>query len=109
MNPLIADQSVSIAALCRRHGVVRLDLFGSAATGAFDPARSDLDFVAEFADPTPTAAYADRFLDFAGELEALLGHRVDVVSESALRGSRLACAIASDRQTIYAESASVVV
>lgn len=28
--------------LCRGLGVLRLDLFGSAATGRFDPARGDL-------------------------------------------------------------------
>jgi uncharacterized protein len=37
-----------IAELCRRFGVRRLDLFGSTATGRFDPARSDLDFLVEF-------------------------------------------------------------
>ena len=34
----------ALQALCRRFGVRRLDLFGSAATGRFDPALSDLDF-----------------------------------------------------------------
>jgi len=109
MIPLIASQSSAIADLCRRHGVVRLDLFGSAATGNFDPARSDLDFVAEFARPAPTAEYADRFLDFASGLEALLGRPVDVVSATALHGTRLASAIASDRQNVYVESAPVAV
>ena len=46
MNPLVANESAAIGALCRRYGVVRLDLFGSATTGAFDHSRSDLDFVA---------------------------------------------------------------
>ena len=36
------------ARLCRRYGVRRLELFGSAATEKFDPARSDLDFILEF-------------------------------------------------------------
>ncbi len=98
-----------MAELCRQYGVIRLDLFGSAADGTFDPERSDLDFVAEFADPSPTVGYADRFLDFANGLEALVGRRVDVVSEAAIRGSRLAQAIASSRQPIYVESAPVSV
>jgi predicted nucleotidyltransferase len=43
-----------LAALCRRHGVARLDVFGSAARGAdFDPERSDVDLLVEFAPTTP--------------------------------------------------------
>ena len=95
VNSLVAHESASLAELCRRYGVRRLDLFGSAAAGAFDAARSDLDFVAEFANPAPTVEYADRFLDFAIALEVLLKRRVDVVSATAIRGSRLATAIAS--------------
>ena len=75
-----------------------------AATGAFDLSRSDLDFVAEFSEPSPTADYADRVLDFAEALETLFKRRVDVVSATALRGSRLAVEVAATRQLVYAES-----
>ena len=109
MIPLVANSHPAIAALCRRFGVVRLDLFGSAATGAFAETRSDLDFVVTFSHPTPTVDYADRYLDFAGELESLLGRRVDVVSAHALRQSRLAHAIASSREPVYGESVPVTV
>jgi type I restriction enzyme S subunit len=37
-----------LKALCWRFHVRRLDLFGSAARGDFDPERSDMDFLAEF-------------------------------------------------------------
>lgn len=40
----------AITNLCREYGVTRLDLFGSAARGTFDPAASDLDFVLTFED-----------------------------------------------------------
>ena len=36
--------------LCRRYGVARLEVFGSAVTDAFDLARSDIDFLIEFDD-----------------------------------------------------------
>ncbi|HZU89290.1 MAG TPA: nucleotidyltransferase domain-containing protein [Stellaceae bacterium] len=39
--------------MCRRFGVRRLDLFGSAAIGRFDPARSDLDFLVAFEEMPP--------------------------------------------------------
>jgi len=48
-----------LAVLCRRFGVRRLDLFGSAATGAFDPGSSDVDMLVEF-DDEPTRLF-DRY------------------------------------------------
>ena len=87
--------------LTRPNGVRHLDLFGSAATGTFDPQRSDFDFVADFADRTPTPEYADRVLGFAEALESLLGRKVDVLTESALRESRFAESIAATRRPIY--------
>ncbi len=58
----------TLPALCRRFGVRRLDLFGSAASGRFDPGRSDLDFVVSFADLLPPAAYADAWFGLRAEL-----------------------------------------
>jgi predicted nucleotidyltransferase len=49
----VEQQRRALADLCRRYRVRRLRLFGSAATGAFAPETSDLDFVAEFADTKP--------------------------------------------------------
>ncbi len=44
MHAAIADRRADLGALCRRHGVARLEVFGSAARGAdFDPASSDAD------------------------------------------------------------------
>ena len=46
MHSAIADKKKELAELCRRHGVVRLEVFGSAARGAdFDPESSDADFL----------------------------------------------------------------
>ena len=44
----IADNLDAIRALCREYGVARLELFGSAATDAFDPVRSDIDLLIEY-------------------------------------------------------------
>ena len=60
MIPVIEQRKDAVAALCRRFGVLRLDLFGSGATGAFREADSDLDFVVVFAD-TRAPGYADRY------------------------------------------------
>ena len=44
-----------LEALCRRFGVGRLEIFGSAAAGRFQTETSDLDFMVEFAPPTDTS------------------------------------------------------
>ena len=49
MHAEIATRNEEVAKLCRRHGVSRLEIFGSDARGTdFDPARSDADLLVEF-------------------------------------------------------------
>lgn len=48
MISLIEQHRPEVAALCSRFGVQSLDVFGSAADGAFDAACSDIDFLVEF-------------------------------------------------------------
>ena len=48
MPNVIDPQLAQVTALCRRYGVRKLELFGSATTGAFDPRTSDLDFLIDF-------------------------------------------------------------
>jgi predicted nucleotidyltransferase len=66
--------------LARRYGVTRLALFGSTARGA---ARedSDLDVLVAFDGP----ATSQRYFGVQFYLEDLFGHRVDLVTEKALR------------------------
>jgi uncharacterized protein len=71
--------------LCRRFHVRRLDVFGSAARDDFDPAKSDLDFLVEFAAEKDDLAH---FLDFKQALETLLARRVDLVDRKAIEASR---------------------
>jgi predicted nucleotidyltransferase len=88
MQADIAEKREALASLCRRYGVKRLEVFGSAARGAdFDPAKSDFDFLVEFderGDLTPR----ERFLGLAEALEKLMGRPVDLVERKALEASR---------------------
>ena len=45
--PLLIDRLEPLRHLCDRYGVDRLEVFGSAAKGLFDPASSDLDFIVQ--------------------------------------------------------------
>jgi predicted nucleotidyltransferase len=102
MNGLIEQHRDAIRAICQQYGVRRLDLFGSATTGAFDPATSDLDFVATFAN-TRSPGYADRYLGFAEALQALFGRSVDIITERSIRNPYFRQAVEASRQPIYDE------
>jgi uncharacterized protein len=65
----------AITELCRRFGVRRLHLFGSAATGSFDPARSDLDFLVEF-EEMPPGRYATACFGLRQSLQQLLARPI---------------------------------
>lgn len=86
--------------LCRRYGVRRLDLFGSATTDAFDPRRSDLDFLVEF-DDDPRHLF-DRYFGLKESLEALYGRSVDLVTAGSLRNPYFIEAVAKTRRSVYA-------
>jgi predicted nucleotidyltransferase len=84
MLPLIEEKRHQLVELCRAYRVTRLDLFGSAATEAFDSESSDLDFIAQF-EGTRERDYAERFVLFAEALEALFGRPVDLLTERMIR------------------------
>lgn len=86
MHPALDSQREALAALCRRFGVERLEVFGSAARGTdFDPASSDADFLVVFGREADSMT---NFLDFKEALEALLGRSVDLVDRQAVEESR---------------------
>jgi hypothetical protein len=103
MIPEIDQQQENLATLCRKYRVRQLQLFGSAATGAFVPATSDLDFIAEFAD-TQTTDYADRYLDFAEDLEKLFNRRVDVLTKRAIRNKYFRAEVEHTARVIYEDA-----
>jgi predicted nucleotidyltransferase len=55
MIGIIDQHRAALATLCRRFHVRRLDLFGSAAEGSFNPERSDLDFLVTLEAQSPRA------------------------------------------------------
>ena len=101
MDSPIARHRAEIEALCRRYHVRKLELFGSAASGEFDPDTSDIDFLVTFEDLDP-AVYADAYLGFYESLTTLFDHRIELVSETAITNPYLLESIRGNRQTLYA-------
>ena len=84
MLEIIEQHQAAIEALCRTHGVKRLELFGSAARGEFRSGQSDLDFMVEFLSDDWRGA-ADQWFGLQEGLEALLGQKVDLVDVKAAK------------------------
>ena len=101
MHPLIDGKRGEVADLCKRFRVRRLDLFGSAARGDFDPASSDLDFLVEF-EPISPAAYADAYFSLKESLEALFNRQVDLITASSVVNPYFRAGLSASRESIYA-------
>lgn len=100
MIELLEQHRDALGALCRRFRVRRLDLFGSAAKGTFEPQSSDLDFLVSLNDASP-ADYTDNYFGLANELERLFQRRVDLVTERAVRNPYFRQVIEATRQPVY--------
>jgi uncharacterized protein len=100
MTRVLDSHLAEIADLCRRYGVARLELFGSAASGAFDPQRSDLDFLVEF--DADASGLFDRYFGLKESLEALCRRPVDLVTAGSLRNPYFIEAVNKSRQLVYA-------
>ncbi len=97
----IESRREELGALCRRFGVRRLDLFGSAARGDFDPEHSDLDFLVEFEPDSQAGRYFDAYFGLKDALEALFGRCVDLVEPSAIRNPYLRESIAELQERLF--------
>ncbi len=100
MIDITDEQMARVRELCAEHGVVKLELFGSAATDAFDPDRSDLDLIALFSD-RESDRLLTRFLDFADAMEALFGREVDVLTSQTFRNKIFQHSVDATRKVIH--------
>lgn len=100
---LLRASQVPLVDICRRYGVKQLELFGSAATGEFEPGRSDLDFIVEFRDDFDyEGGLFTRYFGLKEELESLLELPVDLVMARAVRNPYFLESVNHSRRTVYA-------
>lgn len=101
MINLVKEKKEAIAALCRKYGVKRLEVFGSAARGDFEMGCSDVDFFYEFEHSTESGL-VDRFFGLLWDLESLLGTKVDLVSAEYAKNPYFLEVANRYRTTLYA-------
>ena len=97
----IKNHVEQLEGLCRKHSVRRLEVFGSAADGTFDPDRSDLDFLVEYESLSPAEHY-EAYFGLWEDLEALFGRKVDLVEPSAMRNPYFIRRVNESRKLVYA-------
>ena len=102
MNPLIEKHLDAIRTLAREYGVLRLELFGSATTDAFDEQTSDIDFLVEYPPDYDFGHWLKRYFELKERLEELLGRSVDLVMVDAPRNRHFVAIINETRQVLYA-------
>ena len=101
MTSIIQDNREAIEQLCRRFRVRRLELFGSAVGKAFDPMKSDLDFLVDFEALEP-GEYADVYFGLMEGLKELFKRDVDLVMISAVKNPYFLESIERSRTLLYA-------
>ncbi len=87
--------------LCDTFRVKKLELIGSALHGSFDSARSDVDFLVEFHDLTPSE-HAKCYFALLERLQDLFKRPVDLIEIQAVRNPHFLESIQSSRITLYA-------
>lgn len=101
MIALLESKRESIAKVCARYRVTRLDAFGSALRDDFKPDESDLDLLIEFA-PMEPYARVDAYFGMLDELRVLLNRRIDLVMVGAVKNPYIARDIERTKQLLYA-------
>ena len=101
MLEVIERYRPEIAELCRKHQVKRLELFGSAARGDFDPSGSDLDFLVEFLS-YDSASIADQWFGLQEDLQKLLGYHIDLTSLRTPKNPYFLRMVQQDKVALYA-------
>jgi predicted nucleotidyltransferase len=101
MVGILESKREQIAAACARHGVLRLDAFGSAVRGDFRPGDSDVDLLVEFG-PMEVYARVDAYFGLLEDFRGILGSEVDLVMVDAVKNRYIAADIERTKQALYA-------
>ncbi|MBR3626170.1 MAG: nucleotidyltransferase domain-containing protein [Bacteroidaceae bacterium] len=88
-----------INALCKKHKVNTLFVFGSILTDRFND-ESDIDLLVDFKG-IDLSKYVNNYFDFKDSLQNLLGRKIDLLEDKAIRNPILRQNIDRTKQQIY--------
>jgi len=96
------DKNIEIIrALCLKHKVYKLFVFGSALTEKFSR-RSDIDLLVDFKD-VDLYDYADNYFNLKDALEKIFNRDVDLLEDKAIKNPYLRQSIDSSKRLIYGQ------
>jgi len=98
---VLQRQHDAIVAACTRHGVARLEAFGSALRQDFKPGESDIDLLVDFR-PMDSCARVGVYFGLLDELRALLEGEVDLVMVGAIKNPYIVRDRERTKQLLYA-------
>lgn len=96
---LLENNISQIVALCRKHKVSKLFVFGSILTNRFND-ESDVDLLVSF-NKSEVTDYFDNYFDFKYSLEDLLGRTVDLLEEQTIKNPYLKKNVDATKALIY--------
>ncbi len=98
---VIAEKLDEVRALCEKHGVKSLAVFGSVAKGTFEPATSDIDFVVEFLPHPDALVRGERYWELLASLQELFGRNVDLVVRASVKNPYFAQVLEMTQRSLY--------
>lgn len=101
MHPSVAQHIPKIRELAAKYGVERLEIFGSAMTDAFDPGKSDVDFIVHYPDDYEFGYFGRNLFDLEEKLSEVLKRPAQLVMTSALQKDYFRDTADLTRMTIY--------
>ena len=100
MYSVIKNNLYDVRQICKKYGVIKLELFGSAAKDSISEF-SDLDFLIQL-EQRPPGEYADAYFAVKDALEDLLKKPNDLVELKTIRNPYFLQAIEKERIVLYA-------
>ena len=101
MTISVDEQQDEIAAACRKYGIERLFIFGSAIRDDFIPGDSDIDLLVEFG-PIEVTKKFHTYLDAREAFRRIFQADVDLVMRGAVKNKVIANEIDRTKKLIYA-------
>lgn len=101
LHPSVAQHLPKIRELAEEYGIDKLEIFGSSMTDAFDPERSDVDFIVHYPDGYEFGSFLKRFLDLEEDLSEVIHRPAQLVMTSALKHERFRQNANRTRMLIY--------
>jgi len=108
VNKVVKEKLPDLIGICRHNAIRQLELFGSCARDDFDPAASDLDFLAIFEEPE-RPGISQSYFNALRELRNLFGRKVDLLTLDSLTNPYLVDAVQRDRIVLCEKVDGIVI